>query len=99
MKKQTTTTAEKLVFLNDQLFLKERVDNNVDVHPSTAVIEQFENLALTISPKNDFSWRGCQSCVNHVVKFVYDNLGRLGLGLAEGKIVEVKKATGLKNDN
>lgn len=89
-----------LAFLTDQLFLKERVDNNIDVHPSTSVIEQFEKLALQIStdPKKDFSWRGCQDCVNYLVKFVYDNIERLGVAIVENKIVETKKANGLKND-
>lgn len=93
-----TPTKETLAFLTENLFLKERVDNKIDVHPAVAVIAEFEKLALSISPKQDFSWRGCQECVNHVVKFVFDNIGRLGAGIVDDKVVEVKAANGLKND-
>lgn len=100
MAKQTppTPAKETLIFLTDQLFLKERVDNKVDVHPAAAVIAAFEKLAVSISPKQDFSWRGCQECINHVVKFVFDNIERLGTSIVDNKVVEIKAANGLKND-
>jgi hypothetical protein len=34
-------------------------------------------LAQKISPNGDFAWKGCQSCVNYIVKFVDDNKNRL----------------------
>lgn len=58
-------------------FLQDRVNAGIDVHPTEAELIEFENLALQISPNQDFSWRGCQECVNHMVKFVFDNQSRL----------------------
>jgi hypothetical protein len=65
------------IFLTDRSFLHERVNAGIDVHPSEADLVEFEKLARTISPNGDFSWRGCQECVNHMVKFVFDNAERL----------------------
>lgn len=64
-------------FLTDRIFLQERVEAGIDVHPSEEELVQFELMARTISPNGDFSWRGCQSCVNYMVKFVFDNQERL----------------------
>lgn len=65
-------------FLEDNKHLQERVNAGIDVHPSAAELEQFEKLALQISPNGDFSYRGCQDCVNYMVKFVFDNADKLG---------------------
>ena len=75
-------------FLEDNKFLLERVNQGIDVHPSTGELEQFEKLALQISPKGDFPWRGCQECVNHMVKFVFDNQDKLN-----GKEGKIQKMT------
>lgn len=64
-------------FLKDRLFLQERVNNNVDVHPSDIELEVFHTIATTISPNQDFSYRGCQDCVNHMVKFSFDNADKI----------------------
>lgn len=64
-------------FLSDRQFLADRVNAGIDVHPSIEELIQFEQLARQISPKGDFSWRGCQKCVNYMVKFVFDNQDRL----------------------
>jgi hypothetical protein len=96
--KKTMDKAEMLALLNEHLILKERVDNGVDVHPNEATIMKFEQLALTISPNGDFSWRGCLPCVNHIFKFVYSNLSKLGFAIAEGAVLEAKKATTIKQD-
>ena len=66
-------------FLTDRIFLQERVNAGIDVHPSETDLLEFEKLARTISPNGDFSWRGCQDCVNHMVKFVFDNAERLDI--------------------
>lgn len=64
-------------FLVDRQFLADRVNAGIDVHPSIEELTQFEQLARQISPNGDFSWRGCQECVNYMVKFVFDNQDRL----------------------
>jgi hypothetical protein len=64
-------------FLTDRIFLKERLEMGIDVFPSEVDLLEFEKMARTISPNGDFSWRGCQSCVNYMVKFVFDNAARL----------------------
>lgn len=63
-------------FLKEREFLFERVNAGVDVHPSEVELIEFEKMALALSPNQDFSWRGCQACVNHLVKFVFDNEGK-----------------------
>jgi hypothetical protein len=65
------------IFLTERAFLQERVNAGIDVHPSEADLVEFEKLAKTISPNGHFSWRGCQDCVNYMIKFVFDNQERL----------------------
>lgn len=60
-------------FLEDRSFLYDRVRLNIDVHPNELELEEFYRLATLISPHGDFSYRGCQQCVNYMVKFVFDN--------------------------
>lgn len=64
-------------FLKDREYLYDRVKAGIDVHPSKEELEMFESLALQISPNSEFPWRGCQECVNHMVKFVFDNADKL----------------------
>ena len=71
-------------------FLQDRVNAGIDVHPSELELQEFEKLALQISPNQDFAWRGCQDCVNHLVKFVFDNQNRLN----EKGTKEKSKVTG-----
>lgn len=69
--------------MSDLEFLEERhnlyalVKEGIDVHPSKEEIEQFELLAKQIDPDRNFPWRGCQSCVNDLVKYVFDNKASL----------------------
>lgn len=69
-------------FLQEQAFLKERVDAGIDVHPSDAELDEFVKLAKAIEPSLDWAVKGCQECVNNLVKFVFNNQTKL-----------VKKAT------
>ena len=64
-------------FLKEREFLFDRVKAGIDVHPSQQELEQFEQLATQISPNGAFPWRGCQECVNHMVKFVFENADKL----------------------
>lgn len=64
-------------FLKDREFLYERVRAGVDVHPSEEDLSHFFTLAVSLSPHQDFTYKGCQECVNHLVKFVFDNQSRL----------------------
>ena len=58
-------------------YLFERVRLGIDVHPSENEMNELVALAQKISPNQDFTWKGCQSCVNHIVKFVDTNKNRL----------------------
>jgi hypothetical protein len=40
-------------------------------------MEELVSIAQKISPNGDFVWKGCQSCVNYIVKFVDENKNRL----------------------
>lgn len=66
-----------LEFLEDRVRLYDLVREGIDVHPTKEELETFEQLARQISPHGDFPWRGCQECVNHMVKFVFDNKASL----------------------
>ena len=58
-------------------YLFERVRLGIDVHPSEIEMEELVSIAKKISPNGDFTWKGCQSCVNYIVKFVDENKNRL----------------------
>jgi hypothetical protein len=58
-------------------YLFERVRLGIDVHPSEIEMEELVSIAQKISPNGDFAWKGCQSCVNYIVKFVDENKNRL----------------------
>ena len=58
-------------------YLFERVRLGIDVHPSEIEMEELVSIAQSISPNGDFVWKGCQSCVNYIVKFVDENKNRL----------------------
>ena len=64
-------------FLERMSFFYDRVKLGIDAHPTDAEMAEFYRLAKLISPNQDFSYRGCQKCVNHMIKFVYDNKNRL----------------------
>jgi hypothetical protein len=58
-------------------YLFERVRLGIDVHPSEIEMNELVSIAQKISPNGDFAWKGCQSCVNYIVKFVDTNKNRL----------------------
>ncbi len=58
-------------------YLFERVRLGIDVHPSEIEMEELVTMAKKISPHGDFVWRGCQKCVNYIVRFVDENKNRL----------------------
>ena len=60
-------------FLSDRLLLQERVNAGIDVHPADWEVAEFEKQAKAISPKKEWTIKGCQECVNALVKFVFDN--------------------------
>lgn len=67
-------------FLDDKHYYCYRVQNGVDVHLSASEGEMFVKLAKMISPHQEFTWKGCQECANHLVKFVYTNRKRIAYG-------------------
>ena len=60
-------------FLEQNKFLKDRLDKGIDVHPSDAELKEFQKQAKEIDPVRHFTIYGCQSCVNDLVRFVYNN--------------------------
>jgi len=74
--------------IEDFNYLFERVNLGIDAHPSEAELEQLHQWATSISPNGDFSYRGCQSCVNYMVKFVFDNQSKIN-----GKASKEKSST------
>ena len=66
-------------------YLFERVRLGIDVHPSEIEMNELVSIAQKISPNGDFAWKGCQSCVNYIVKFVDTNKNRLDNANKKGK--------------
>jgi hypothetical protein len=60
-----------------QTFLYDRILNGVDVHPSQPELMEFERLSKIIDPQSEFSFRGCQPCVNEMIRFVFENKTKL----------------------
>lgn len=60
-----------------QTFLYDRIIAGVDVHPSMDELIEFEKLSKQIDPSSDFSFRGCQPCVNEMIRFVFENKSKL----------------------
>jgi len=58
-------------------YLFERVRLGIDVHPSDIEMLELVSIAKKISPNQDFTYKGCQDCVNYIVKFVDENKNRL----------------------
>jgi hypothetical protein len=60
-----------------QTFLYDRIIAGVDVHPSEAELIEFERLSKIIDQNSEFSFRGCQPCVNEMIRFVFENKTKL----------------------
>lgn len=60
-----------------QTFLYDRIVAGVDVHPSEPELLEFERLSKLIDPTLEFSFRGCQPCVNELIRFVFENKSKL----------------------
>jgi hypothetical protein len=54
-------------------YLYDRVQLGIDVHPSDAELDQLVLLANEINSELQWTVKGCQSCVNELVKFVFEN--------------------------
>jgi hypothetical protein len=54
-------------------YLYDRVKLGIDAHPSDVELEQFKSLANNINPELQWAVKGCQSCVNELVRFVFEN--------------------------
>lgn len=74
-----------------QTFLYDRIVAGVDVHPSEAELIEFERLSKLIDPTSEFSFRGCQPCVNEMIRFVFENKNKLDVKAS-------KKTTATKSE-
>lgn len=72
-----------------QTFLYDRIVAGIDVHPSMDELIEFERLSKVIDPTSEFSFRGCQPCVNELIRFVFENKSKLN-GKASKKATETK---------
>lgn len=54
-------------------YLYERVQIGIDAHASEIEIEQLIKAANDINPELQWAVKGCQSCVNELVRFVFEN--------------------------
>lgn len=70
----TDEQAKTAEFLEGLRYMHERVNRGDDAHISDPQIEQFQKLAVLIDKDSSkfASVIGCQSCINNLVKFVYD---------------------------
>lgn len=55
-------------------YLYDRVKIGIDAHPSDIELEKFVALANEINPELNWTTKGCQSCVNELVRFVFENV-------------------------
>jgi hypothetical protein len=76
MAKQKSLKQPSNKFLEDRIFLNQRLDAGVDVHPSDSELKQFKALAKEIDPVIHWTIYGCQKCVNSLVKYVFENYGK-----------------------
>lgn len=65
-------------FLTTVSFMEERVNAGIDVHVSDLEAQEFQKLAKIIDPQRHFTIYGCQSCINTLVKFVFDYTAKQG---------------------
>ena len=54
-------------------YLYDRVKIGIDAHPSDIELEQLIELAKEINPELEWAVKGCQSCVQALVLFVFEN--------------------------
>jgi len=54
-------------------YLYDRVKVGIDAHPSDIELAKFVELAKEINPELPWAVKGCQSCVNELVRFVFEN--------------------------
>lgn len=62
-------------FLEERKFMYERLQLGIDIHPSDRELAEFQKLAKQIWPKYDTSVKGCQPCVNALIRFVFEKQG------------------------
>lgn len=59
-------------FLEERKFMYERLQLGIDLHPSDRELAEFQKLAKQIYPKFNTSVKGCQPCVNALIRFVFE---------------------------
>ena len=66
-------------FLQQKAFIFDKLKGGVDHHASDAEYTEYKKLADIIRPNNKFEWRGCHSCGQALMKFVFENQSKLEL--------------------
>lgn len=64
-------------FLEQRKYIYEKLKANVDHHASDFEYTEFKKLADKISPNNKFTWQGCHSCGQALMKFVFENESKI----------------------
>jgi len=60
-------------FLEDRRFLQERLVHGIELHLNDNELKEFQAIAKQYDKDRYFTIYGCQSCVQTLVKFVFDN--------------------------
>lgn len=60
-------------FLEDRRFVQERLTQGIELHLNDNELKEFQTFAKQYDKERYFTIYGCQSCVQSLVKFVFDN--------------------------
>jgi len=61
-------------WINENTFLFERVNAGIDVFPSESDVVMLQEIAHIFAHNLDVHVKGCQDCVNKLVKFVFEKV-------------------------
>jgi hypothetical protein len=67
-------SSQQELWIKENNFLSERVNAGIDVHPSESDVKMLQEIAHIFAPKLDVHVKGCQDCVNKLVKFVFEKI-------------------------
>ena len=75
-------------FLEDRRFLQERLAQGIELHLNDNELKEFQSIAKQYDKDRYFTIYGCQSCVQTLVSFVFDNYDK---SLKDGSTKSTRK--------